>query len=85
MVGSVPPLPRDRSLDSTLALLRDPYRFISKRRRRYGPTIFDGPRHWRSGLAPHARRAVIVRAVNAILHGVIALALARYGWREAAE
>ena len=34
-------IPRDKSLDSTLALLRDPYRFISKRCRRYQTDLFE--------------------------------------------
>ncbi len=34
-------IPRDKSFDSTLALLRDPYRFISKRCRRHGTDLFE--------------------------------------------
>ncbi|CAD7025760.1 cytochrome P450 [Pseudorhizobium halotolerans] len=34
-------IPRDRSFDSTLALLLDPYGFISKRCRRYGADLFQ--------------------------------------------
>lgn len=33
-------IPRDTSIDGTLALLRDPYGFISERCRRYGADIF---------------------------------------------
>lgn len=36
----MPPIPRDTSLDSTLALLREGYTFIPNRRRRYGTDIF---------------------------------------------
>lgn len=36
----MPRIPHDRALDSTLALLRDPYEFISKRSRRYGSDLF---------------------------------------------
>lgn len=35
------PIPRDRAVDATLALLRDPYGFISKRCRRYGSDAFE--------------------------------------------
>lgn len=35
------PIPRDRSPDSTLAMLSDGYRFISKRCRRYRSDIFE--------------------------------------------
>lgn len=34
-------IPRDRSFDSTWALLRDPYRFISKRCRRHESDLFE--------------------------------------------
>ena len=34
-------MPRDKNLDSTLALMRDPYRFISKRCRRFGSDVFE--------------------------------------------
>lgn len=34
-------IPRDKSPDSTLALLLDPYRFIAKRCRRYGTEVFQ--------------------------------------------
>lgn len=34
-------IPRDNSLDSSLALLRDPYRFIGERCRRYGTDLFE--------------------------------------------
>jgi fatty-acid peroxygenase len=34
-------IPRDRSPDSTLALLRDPYRFIARRCRRYRSDVFQ--------------------------------------------
>ena len=34
-------IPRDKNLDSTLAFLRDPYRFISKRCERYKSDIFQ--------------------------------------------
>ena len=37
----MPPIPHDLSLDSTLALLLDPYGFISKRCRRYGADLFQ--------------------------------------------
>lgn len=37
----MPEIPRDTSLDSTLALLRDPYEFIAKRCRRYGSDLFE--------------------------------------------
>lgn len=37
----MPPIPRDTSLESTLALQADPYRFISKRCRRYGADLFQ--------------------------------------------
>lgn len=34
-------IPRDRSFDATWALIRDPYRFISKRCRRHGSDVFE--------------------------------------------
>jgi fatty-acid peroxygenase len=34
-------MPRDAMPDSTLALLADPYRFISERSRRFGPDAFE--------------------------------------------
>lgn len=34
-------IPRDKSFDSTLALIWDPYHFISKRCRRYGADLFE--------------------------------------------
>lgn len=34
-------IPRDKNLDSTLALIRDPYRFISKRCKRYQSDLFE--------------------------------------------
>lgn len=37
----MPQMPRDNSLDSTLALGLDPYRFISKRCQRYGSDVFQ--------------------------------------------
>ena len=37
----MPRIPRDKSLDSTLALLRDPYGFIASRCRRYGTDLFQ--------------------------------------------
>lgn len=37
----MPSIPRDRGFDGTLALLRDPYRFISKRCRQYGADLFE--------------------------------------------
>src|SRR3546814_17703187 len=37
----MPRMPRDESFDSTLALLRDPYGFISKKCRRYGSDVFE--------------------------------------------
>lgn len=36
----MPQIPRTASLDSTLALMRDPYRFIAKRCRRHGADVF---------------------------------------------
>lgn len=41
MEEDVSEIPRDKSFDSTLALLRDPYRFISKRCRRYRSDLFE--------------------------------------------
>lgn len=37
----MPHIPRDKSLDSTLSLLRNPYGFISSRCRRYGTDMFQ--------------------------------------------
>ncbi len=37
----MPDIPRDRSFDGTLALIRDPYRFVSKRCQRYGSDLFQ--------------------------------------------
>lgn len=37
----MPCIPRDKSFDSTLALIWDPYRFISKRCQRYGADLFE--------------------------------------------
>lgn len=37
----MPPLPRERSFDSTLALLRDPYHFIARRCRAHGADAFQ--------------------------------------------
>ena len=37
----MPRIPRDQSFDSTLALLLDPYGFVSKRCRRYGADLFQ--------------------------------------------
>jgi fatty-acid peroxygenase len=37
----MPTIPRDSLIDSTFALLADPYRFISKRCRRYGSELFE--------------------------------------------
>ncbi len=37
----MPQIPREKGLDSTLALLRDPYRFIVKRCRRYQADVFE--------------------------------------------
>ncbi|QRM35266.1 cytochrome P450 [Microvirga sp. VF16] len=34
-------IPRDNSFDSTLALLREPYDFVSERRRRFGSDVFQ--------------------------------------------
>ncbi len=34
-------IPRDKGFDSTLALIRDPYRFVQKRCRRYGTDLFE--------------------------------------------
>ena len=39
--GPMASIPRDRQLDSTLALLSEGYTFISKRCRRYGSDIFE--------------------------------------------
>jgi fatty-acid peroxygenase len=36
----MPDIPRDRTFDATLAMLTDPYRFISKRSRRLGSDVF---------------------------------------------
>jgi fatty-acid peroxygenase len=35
------PIPRERALDSTIPLLRDPYRFIPTRARRHGADLFE--------------------------------------------
>lgn len=37
----MPRMPRDKSPDSTMALMRDPYGFISKRCRLYGSDVFE--------------------------------------------
>lgn len=37
----MPRIPRDDILDSTLALVRDPYAFVSERCRRYGSDLFE--------------------------------------------
>lgn len=37
----MPHIPRDKRFDSTLALFRDPYEFISKQCRRYGSDLFQ--------------------------------------------
>lgn len=37
----MPQIPRDKNLDSTLALIRDPYRFIAKRCQRYRSDLFE--------------------------------------------
>ena len=37
----MPRIPRDKRFDSTLALFRDPYEFISKRCQRYGSDLFQ--------------------------------------------
>lgn len=37
----MPPIPRDRTFDAALALLRDPYQFIAKRSRRHGSDLFQ--------------------------------------------
>jgi len=37
----MPQLPRDNRLDATLALLKDPYRFISKQCRAHGADLFE--------------------------------------------
>ncbi len=37
----MPPIPRDKSLDSTLALKRDPYRFISRRCQHHRSDLFE--------------------------------------------
>ena len=37
----MPQIPREKSPDSTLALLSDPYRFVSKRSRRHGADLFE--------------------------------------------
>jgi fatty-acid peroxygenase len=46
----VPEIPRDKRLDSTLDLLRDPYRFISKRSRELGSDLFQSRALLRSGI-----------------------------------
>jgi fatty-acid peroxygenase len=38
---TVPRIPRDDDFDSTLALLRNPYDFISKKCRHYGTDFFE--------------------------------------------
>lgn len=37
----MPEIPRERALDSTLALLADPYRFVSRRCRAHGADLFE--------------------------------------------
>lgn len=37
----MPRIPRDKSFESTLALIRDPYRFIAKRCQRYEADLFE--------------------------------------------
>lgn len=37
----MPSIPRDKSPDGTLALIRDPYEFISKRYRRFQSDLFE--------------------------------------------
>lgn len=37
----MPPIPRDRTFDSTVALLRHPYTFIAQRCRRHGADLFQ--------------------------------------------
>lgn len=37
----MPTIPRDPALDSSLALIRDPYRLVSKQCRRYGADLFE--------------------------------------------
>lgn len=37
----MPQIPREKNLDSTIPLLRDPYRFVSKRCRRFGTDLFE--------------------------------------------
>lgn len=37
----VPPIPREKTLDSTLALIRDPYRYISNRCQHHGSDLFE--------------------------------------------
>lgn len=37
----MPRIPRDENFDGTLALVRDPYGFVSKRCRRYGSDLFE--------------------------------------------
>src|SRR4051794_37492683 len=37
----MPEIPRERSIDSTLALLRDPYGFIATRCRQFGADLFQ--------------------------------------------
>src|SRR5690606_26501232 len=39
--SAMPKIPREKSLDGTIPLLRDPYRFIAKRCRRYGTDLFE--------------------------------------------
>ena len=40
----MPPIPRDKSLDGALVLLRDPYGFIFTRCRRYRSSPFEARR-----------------------------------------
>ena len=37
----MPPIPRDKSLDSTRPLIWDSYRFIKKRCQRYAADLFE--------------------------------------------
>lgn len=37
----MPSIPRDPALDSSLAFIRDPYRFVSKGCRRFGADLFE--------------------------------------------
>ena len=48
-------IPRESSIDSTLALLRDPYGFIGKRCRALNADVFD-----KDGALHRARKAMLM-------------------------